>query len=91
MPVVLSNRRRQANLMDVDPVIIYSARNHGVADEDILHAYRNPIRTFDLPDDDLVMLIGPDHAARLLEIGVSRSEGIEFIIHAMPARNKYLR
>ncbi len=50
-----------------------------------------PIRTFDLPDDDLVMLIGPDHAARLLEIRVSSSEGIEFIIHAMPARNKYLR
>jgi hypothetical protein len=75
----------------VDPVIINSARNHSVADEDILHAYRNPIRTIDLPDDDLVMLIGPDHAARLLEIGVTRSEGIEFIIHAMPARNKFLR
>lgn len=77
--------------MGVDPVIIASARRHGVADEDILHAYRHPIRIIDLPDDDLTMLIGPDHAARLLEVGVSTAEGIEFVIHAMPARNKFLR
>jgi len=36
------------------------------------------------------MLIGPDAAARLLEIGVSEAEGIEFIVHAMPARNRFL-
>ena len=88
---MLPTDARQANLISVDPVIIASARRHGVADEDILHAYGNPIRTIDLPDDDLIMLIGPDHAARLLEIGVTRSDGIEFIIHAMPARNKFLR
>ena len=81
----------QANLMDVDPVILASARRHGVADEEILHAYRNPIRSIDLPDDNLTLLIGPDHAARLLEIGVSTGDGIEFVIHAMPARDKYLR
>ena len=72
-------------------MIISSARRHGVADEDILHAYRNPIRVVDLPDENLTMLIGPDNAARLLEIGVSTVEGIEFVIHAMPARDKYLR
>ena len=72
----------------MDPVIIHSARQHGVADEDILHAYRNPIRTIDLPDDDLTMLIGPDHSGRLLEIGVADGDGIEFVIHAMPARDK---
>ena len=44
--------------MPVDPVIVASARRHGVADEDMLHAYRNPIRVFEL--DDLMMLIGPD-------------------------------
>jgi hypothetical protein len=49
----------------VDPVILGSARKHGVHDDDMLHAYRNPIRAFDL--DDLTMLIGPDMAARLLE------------------------
>ena len=77
--------------MVVDPVIIASARRHGLADEDILHAYRNPIRWIDLHEDELTMLIGPDHAGRLLEIGVSQGEGIEFVIHAMPARDKYLR
>jgi hypothetical protein len=66
--------------MAVDPVILASARKH--------HAYRNPIRVFDL--DGLTMLIGPDTAARLLEIGVSEAEGIEFIVHAMPARDRFL-
>lgn len=72
----------------MDPVILDSARKHGIADDDMLHAYRNPIRVFDL--DDLTMLIGSDGSARLLEIGVADAEGIEFIIHAMPARAKFL-
>lgn len=63
----------------MDPVILASARKHGVADDDFLHAYRNPIRVFDL--DDLTMLIGPDETTRLLEIGVA---------HAMPARPGFL-
>lgn len=54
----------------------------------MLHAYRNPIRVFDL--DGLTMLIGPDTAARMLEVGLSKAEGIEFIVHAMPARDKFL-
>ena len=36
------------------------------------------------------MLIGADTAGRVLEIGVAESEGIDFIIHAMPARAKFL-
>ena len=74
--------------MVVDPVILASARKHQIADDDMLHAYRHPIRVFDL--DELVMLIGPDTAARLLEVGVSEAEGIEFIVHAMPARDRFL-
>jgi len=74
--------------MVVDPVILQSARKHQISDDDMLHAYRNPIRVFDL--DGLTMLIGPDTAARTLEIGVSEAEGIEFIVHAMPARDKFL-
>ena len=74
--------------MVVDPVILESARKHEISDDDMLHAYRNPIRVFDL--DELDMLIGPDAAARMLEIGVSEAEGIEFIVHAMPARDKFL-
>ncbi len=54
---------------------------------DMLHAYRNPIRVFDL--DDLTMLVGPDQAAQPLEIGVARGDGIEFIMLAMAARDKF--
>ena len=72
----------------MDPVILASARKHGVRDDDILHAYRNPIRVFDL--DDLTMLIGPDQSARLLEIGVAHAEFIDFVVHAMPARPRFL-
>jgi hypothetical protein len=43
---------------------------------------------FDL--GDLTMLIGPDAASRLLEIGLSEAEGIEFVVHAMPARDEFL-
>jgi hypothetical protein len=37
------------------------------------------------------MLIGPGRAALILEIGVATADGIEFIVHAMPARDKFLR
>ena len=73
----------------MDPVVLDSARKHGVVDEDILHAYQHPIRVLRL--DDLTMLIGPDRAARLLEVGLSNGEGVEFIVHAMPARPKFIR
>jgi hypothetical protein len=72
----------------MDPVILASARRHGVLDDDMLHAYRNPVRVFDV--DDLVMLIGPGQSATLLEIGVAHGEGIDFIVHAMAARPKFL-
>ncbi len=72
----------------MDPVILAGSRKHRVTDEDMLHAYRNPIRVFDL--DDLTMLIGPDQSGRLLEIGVAHAEGIDFIVHAMAARPQFL-
>ena len=73
----------------MDPVSLTSARKHGVTDDDVLHAYRNPIRVFAL--DDLVMLIGADTAGRPIEIGLAAADGVEFIVHAMPARPKFLR
>ena len=73
----------------MDPVILASARKHGVTDDEMLHAYRNPIRVFEF--DELTMLIGADSAARVLEIGTATAEGIDFIVHAMPARPKFLR
>lgn len=75
--------------MPMDPVIVASARKHGIADNDMLHAYRNPIRVFEL--DDLIMLIGGDESGRMLEVGIAAAEGIDFIVHAMPAREKFLR
>lgn len=73
-----------------DPIIADSARKHGVSDEDILHAYRNPIRVFEL-DESFTMVIGANHAAIIFEIGVV--DGIEapVIVHAMRAREKFLR
>ena len=54
----------------------------------MLHAYRNPVRVFEV--DDLTMLIGPDQSANLLEVGVAHADGIDFIIHAMPARPRFM-
>jgi len=73
----------------VAPAILASARRHGVSDDDMLHAYDHPIRVFDI--EGLVMLIGADESGRLLEIGVATGEGIDFIVHAMPARPRFLR
>lgn len=75
--------------MVVDPVILDSARKHGIADDDMLHAYRNPTRVFDL--DDLIMLVGAGMDGGLLEVGVADADGIDFIVHAMSAREKFLR
>ena len=73
----------------MDPVILASARKHGIADNEMLHAYRNPVRVFAV--DDMTMLVGPDPSGRLLEVGVASAEGIDVIIHAMVARPRFLR
>jgi hypothetical protein len=74
----------------VEPVVLASARKHGIDDYDMLHAYRHPIRVFEF--DDLTMIIGGDRTGRPLEVGVVRSaEGVEFVVHAMTARPKFLR
>jgi hypothetical protein len=73
----------------VQPVITDSARKHGIADEDILHAFRNPIAVH---DEELTVFIGGDRAGNLIELGVVESqEGQPVIVHAMFAREKYLR
>ena len=69
----------------------HSARRHGVTDEDMLHAYRNPIRV--LAGRGLTVYIGADWRGRLLEVGVVSDEvaAIDAIVHAMPARRSFLR
>ena len=73
-----------------EPIIAVSARKHGVTDEDMLHAYRNPIRLFEL-DEGLTMIIGANSTAIVFEVGVVQGLTAPVIIHAMRAREKFLR
>lgn len=73
-----------------DPIIAPSAFKHGVGEDEILHAYRNPIRVWDL-GDGLTMMIGANAAAIILEIGYIQGDVAVVIVHAMRAREKFLR
>jgi hypothetical protein len=68
-----------------------SARKHDVDDEDMLHAYRNHWVSFETPRSNVTMYVGPSYDGRPLEIGVVTDEDGQAIIHAMPARMKFLR
>lgn len=76
--------------MGPQPIIAESARKHGVSDEDMLQAYANPFRVFEL-DDGFTMLIGPNHAAVIFEVGVVDGTQTPMIVQAMRAREKFLR
>jgi hypothetical protein len=76
--------------VSVEPAIAPSARRHGVSDEEMRHAYANPIRIFEL-EDGLLMLIGANAAGALLEIGVVGAQGGPVVVHAMAARERFLR
>ena len=73
-----------------EPVIARSASRHGVAVNDILHAFNNPVRVESL-DEGMTMLIGASRTGHLLEIGIVESTVGPVVVHAMPARTKYLR
>jgi hypothetical protein len=77
-------------MMVVEPVIASSARRHKITDDDMLHAHRNFVDAFDL-DDGLTMLVGPDTAGRLLEVGVISQDDRDVIVHAMPLRPRFTR
>jgi hypothetical protein len=71
--------------------IVPSARKHGIDDDDIRHAFDHAVAAITAADQpDFSMLIGPDRTARLLEVGVLAADDGEYVIHAMPARRKYL-
>ncbi len=76
--------------MGPEPIIADSARKHGVTDEDMLHAYRNPIRLFEL-EEGFAMIIGASRTAIVLEVGVVQGGTVSVIVHAMRAREKFLR
>ena len=67
-----------------------SARTHGVNDDDMLHALRHHWRAFETDDPDVTMFIGPSKSASPLEVGVVTDADGVAIIHAMPARQKFL-
>lgn len=75
-------------------VVRDSARKHGVADDDILHALAHAMVTLprvDRPPGGTLHL-GPDGAGRLLEVVSVREGGdVHRVIHAMPMRRGYER
>lgn len=73
-----------------EPVIASSALKHGLDEDQILHAYRHPIRAWDL-GDGFTMLIGANQAAIVLEVGYVQGNTVIVIVHAMRAREKFLR
>jgi hypothetical protein len=73
-----------------EPIIADSARKHGMTDEDMLQAHRNPIRIFEL-DKGFTMIIGANRTAMVFEAGVVQASTVPVIVHAMRAREKFLR
>ena len=71
------------------PDIAPSARKHGITDDDMRHALRNPVGVADL-DDGLTMFVGPARDGTLVEVGVADTGAGPVIVHAMPARPKFL-
>ena len=73
-------------MVDIDA----SARKHGVSNDDMLHAVRHHWRAFETDDPDVTMFIGPSMTSAPLEVGVVVEDDGAAIIHAMPARKKFL-
>lgn len=71
-------------------MIAPSALKHGISASDIVHAYRNPVRVWDL-GDGFTMIVGPNRAAIFLEVGYVQGEHVHVVVHAMTAREKFLR
>lgn len=74
----------------MDPIAAESALKHGLREEEILHAYRNPIRVWDL-GDGFTMIVGAGPAAAVIEVGVVQGDLGVVIVHAMRAGEKLLR
>ena len=68
-----------------------SARKHDVSDEDMLHAYRHHWRAFATDDATITIFIGPRLDGAPVEVAVVADTDGEAIIHAMPARAKFLK
>ncbi len=71
-----------------------SARKHGIADLDIIHAYENANVQLDLDLDDhppRFALVGPDTSGNFIElIAIQADDDRTIVIHAMRARPDFL-
>jgi len=67
-----------------------SARTYGVTDEDMIHARRDHWQAFETDDPAVTLYVGPAMNAEPLEVGVVGDEEGTAVIHAMPARPKFL-
>lgn len=72
-------------------LIAASPRKHGIADEDILHALRNPLRYVEQEYDGEVrrLVLGADSSGRMLEIVVVPAGDPQRVIHADRMRPKF--
>ena len=68
-----------------------SARKHGVADRDILHAYEHTMRLaeYEYDGETRLLVIGADTNGRLLELVVVPAGQPKRIIHADELRTKF--
>lgn len=76
--------------------ITASARRHGVADEDIVHAWTNAIRLveYEYGGEERLLVIGPSISGAMLELVAVPADSPTRIIHAdrlQPNRYDYLR
>ena len=72
--------------------ILPSAHKHRISDDDIRHGFNNAIAAINTPNQpDFTMVIGADLNGQLLELGVLAADDNDYVIHAMPARSKYLK
>ena len=70
--------------------IVYSARKHGIPDEDIMYVIEHAIEVLEIEEEPQKLLyIGFDRSLRILEvITVLKINGEEIVIHAMKATKK---
>ena len=69
-----------------------SARKHGIADEDTVHAAQNRLAAYAISEESPLreLRLGPDRAGNLPEIVVLLlDDDRELIIHSMRMRPKY--
>lgn len=75
--------------MEPTPYVAQSAFKHGIRKEQALHAFRNPIPIWDM-EEGFHMILGVDQSAFLLEVGYVETDEAPVIVHAMPARRKFI-